>query len=88
MKSKYNELNRKGTGSTFKAISKVTLAETKIKMVSLTKQRKCVEVLDGINKIIYKRKEQLQELDKLIKSEFIALRGGKIWSVLNGCFSM
>lgn len=78
MKSKYNELNRKGTGSTFKAISKVTLAETKIKMVSLTEQRKCVEVLDGINKIIYKRKEQLQELDKLIKSRFVEMFGDPI----------
>ena len=71
--SKIDELSSKGTGSTFKAINKNTLAETKITLTSLTDQRTICNILDNICNLIAMRKKQLQKLDDLVKSRFIEL---------------
>ena len=73
--SKVDELNNKGTGSTFKAISKSMLAETDIPLPSLAKQLKIAEELTTVDKMIALRKEQLAKLDQLVKSRFIELYG-------------
>ena len=73
--SKVDELNNKGTGSTFKAISKSILAETDIPLPSLAKQLKIAEELTAVDKMIALRKEQLTKLDQLVKSRFIELFG-------------
>ena len=73
--SKVDELNNKGTGSTFKAISKSILAETDIPLPSLEKQLKIAEELTNVDKMIALRKEQLAKLDQLVKSRFIELFG-------------
>ena len=73
--SKVDELNNKGTGSTFKAISKSILAETDIPLPSLAKQLKIAEELTTVDKMIALRKEQLTKLDQLVKSRFVELFG-------------
>lgn len=75
LSSRVDELNDKGTGSTFKAINKKTLAETEIPLPSLDEQRKIVAVLDKVSDLIAKRHQQLDKLDELVKSRFIEMFG-------------
>ena len=73
--SKVDELNSKGTGSTFKAISKSVLAETEIPLPSLEEQQSMAGQLAKVDELIALRKEQLVKLDRLVKSRFIELFG-------------
>lgn len=75
--SKVEELNSKGTGSTFKAISKNTLAETNIPLPALDQQRHIAAVLDKVSELIALRKQQLAKLDELVKARFVELFIGK-----------
>lgn len=69
------ELNSKATGSTFKAINKSILEEVTIPNISIDKQNNIVKVLDKAQELIDKRREQIEDLDKLIKSKFIEMFG-------------
>ena len=73
--SKVEELISKGTGSTFKAINKQILQETEITLYDNDIQTKIAETLYKVNALIDKRKQQLENLDKLIKSQFIEMFG-------------
>ena len=75
LKGKREELNRKGTGSTFKAIGRKVLEEMLIPDISLKEQREYSTILERVYRIIWVRKLELQELDKLIKARFIELFG-------------
>lgn len=75
LSSKVDELNSKGTGSTFKAINKKTLAETEISLPPLDEQRKIATVLDKVNDLIAKRRQQLDKLDEMVKSRFVEMFG-------------
>lgn len=75
MKAKHQELNRKGTGSTFKAISKNTLGETQVKKITLQEQNMYVQILDKVEKVIAYRKRQLEKLDTLVKARFVEMFG-------------
>lgn len=75
LSSKIDELNSKGTGSTFKAINKKTLTETEIPLPPLAEQHKIAAVLDKISGLIAKRRQQLDKLDELVKSRFIEMFG-------------
>lgn len=75
LESKIDVLNSKGTGSTFKAINKKSLAETEIPLPSLDEQRKIAAVLDKVSDLIVKRRQQLDKLDLLVKSQFIEMFG-------------
>ena len=75
LECKVDELNSKGTGSTFKAINKKTLAETEIFLPSLDEQRRIAAVLDNVSDLIAKRREQLDKLDELIKARFVEMFG-------------
>ena len=72
---KVDELNAKGTGSTFKAISKGILAETEIPIVPLEEQKRIGMVLDRVFHLIALRKKQLQKLDDLVKARFVEIFG-------------
>ena len=78
LKSKTNELNAKGTGSTFKAIAKKALGETSVKVVPSADQAKIVEILDKTCSVIEARKQQLAELDNLIKARFVEMFGNPV----------
>ena len=75
LKSKIKELNTKGTGSTFKAIAKNALGETSVRIVSEAEQRRIIQILDGVSSVIDARKQQLTELDTLIKAQFVEMFG-------------
>lgn len=75
LECKVDELNSKGTGSTFKAINKKTLAETEISLPPLDEQRRIAAVLDKVSGLIAKRREQLDKLDELVKARFVEMFG-------------
>ena len=73
--SKVDELNSKGTGSTFKAINKKTLSETEIPLPPIDEQRKIAAVLDKVSGLIAKRRQQLDKLDEIVKAKFVEMFG-------------
>ena len=75
LKAKKNELLSKGTGSTFKAISKNILSEMEFNIPPVREQELCTKVLDVVFCLIRLKKEQLDKLDLLVKSRFIELFG-------------
>ena len=75
LSGKVDELNSKGTGSTFKAINKKTLSETEIPLPPIDEQRKIAAILDKVSDLIAKRRQQLNKLDELVKSRFIEMFG-------------
>lgn len=75
---KVDELNSKGTGSTFKAINKKTLAETEIPLPPLEEQRRIAATLDKVSDLIAKRRAQLDKLDLLVKARFVEMFGDPI----------
>ena len=68
-------MNSKGTGSTFKAISKQTLSETEIPLPPMEEQKKIAAVLDKVSDLIAKRRRQLDKLDLLVKARFVEMFG-------------
>lgn len=62
-------------GIPFKAISKNALGEIQIKKISIEEQRVCIHIIDKVVKIIAIRKQQLQELDTLIRARFVEMFG-------------
>lgn len=86
--SKIDELNSKGTGSTFKAINKKILSETDIFLPSLEKQKKIAKQLKCLDTLLSKRRQQLSKLDQLVKFRFVEMFGEcktnpKNWKLLN-----
>lgn len=78
LSNKVEELNSKGTGSTFKAINKKILAETEIPLPPLNEQRKIAAVLDKVSSLIAKRRQQLDKLDELVQARFVEMFGDPI----------
>lgn len=76
--NKVDELNTKGTGSTFKAISKNVLGETEIPLPSLDQQQRVFAVLDKLTDLISLRKQQLAKLDELVEARFVEMFGDAI----------
>ncbi len=75
LKAKNVELNAKGTGSTFKAISKNALGEILIRCRDRGDQRLIIEILDKINTLVVARRHQIEYLDTLIKARFVEMFG-------------
>ena len=78
LKGKNAELNSKGTGSTFKAIGKKVLEETKVPYIPLERQLEHSEILEKIYAVIQHRKSELQMLDRLIKARFVEMFGNPL----------
>ncbi len=87
LKGKNEELNSKGTGSTFKAIGRNILEETFVPDISLEKQTECSIILEKVYRVILSRKQQFQKLDNLVKARFVEMFGdennSKNWDVVN-----
>lgn len=75
LKAKNKELNNKGTGSTFKAISKSVLEEIQVPVISKEQQEISMKLMDIIEQIIRQRKQELQRLDELTKARFVDMFG-------------
>lgn len=83
LKGKHKELNLQGTGSTFKAISRKVLEEIKVPDIELKKQTELAGSLEKIYSVIQLRKQQLEELDILIKARFVEMFGDPIQNEKN-----
>ena len=81
LKGKKAELNDKGNGSTFKAISRKILEETMIPDINFEQQHKCAENLEKIYGIIQNRRKELLALDDLIKARFVEMFGDPVTSL-------
>lgn len=78
LKARNNDLNQKGTGSTFKAMGKNVLEEVAVPQISPDEQQKCMDMMDLLVSIIRERKSQLDKLDELIKARFVELFGDPV----------
>lgn len=84
LKGKNAELNSKGTGSTFKAIGRKVLEETLVPNMGFEQQHACAMNLDKVYSIIQLRKQELQNMDALIKARFVEMFGDCTESVSAG----
>ena len=78
--SRHTELNSKGTGSTFKAISKSILLELYISLPPIEEQKRISRILDKVNDLISLKKKQISKLDLLVKSRFVEMFGDVLHS--------
>ena len=78
LSNKVEELNTKGTGSTFKAINKKILEETEIPLPPLDEQRKIAAVLEKVSDLIARRRQQLDKLDEMVKARFVEMFGDPV----------
>ena len=79
--SKIEELNAKGTGSTFKAVNKKTLEETEIPIRDLMEQERIATKLDSVTALITLRKRQVKKLDELVKARFVEMFGDPVANI-------
>lgn len=56
-------------------ITKKELDEIEIQMVSISRQKKIVEILEKISLLIFLRKQQLAKLDEVVKARFVEMFG-------------
>ena len=89
IKSKINEMLKNVHGSTMKHITKKNFDKIQIELHSLERQQEIAQKLDIIQKIIDIRKKQIEELEQLIKSQFVEMFGDiksndKNWKTKNG----
>ena len=75
LQSMTEDLQAKGTGSTFKAISKKVLEDVQIPIVTLPQQEKIASTLDKITSLISLHQKQLAKLDELVKARFVEMFG-------------
>ena len=88
LKGNTDLLNSLGRGATFKEISKQIVSNIEINVPEENEQKKAVENLERISKLIKLRKQELDKLDELIKARFVKLFGDpklnpKKWDVVN-----
>lgn len=76
-------MNRQGTGSTFKAISKKSLEELLIPQIDIKEQEKDVEILEKIYMIIQNKHKELKLLTDLISARFVEMFGDPIRNTQN-----
>ena len=79
LESKVAELNSKGTGSTFKAISKSILFGTEVPLPALDNQKVISDIFDKITILTTFRKQQLSKLDELVKARFVEMFGDLVF---------
>lgn len=75
LKGKTDYLNSLGRGATFKELSKGIVGGIEIDVPDIEQQKDIVDQFEKIASIISKQKEQLENLDKLIKSRFVEMFG-------------
>ena len=78
LKAKNQELNSKGTGSTFKAIGRNVLEEILVPDIPLENQIEYSNILEKVYAVIQFRKQQLQKLDELVKARFVEMFGNPV----------
>lgn len=72
------ELQRRGTGSTFKAISKNALSNLLLPSYCLEEQKEISAVLQQVDHLIALRQRQAEKLDELVKARFVEMFGDPV----------
>lgn len=75
LKANKNHLLAKGTGSTFKQISRVHIEECKIVLPSLDEQERIASILDKVDNIQYKRECALNLSNEFLRATFFEMFG-------------
>ena len=78
LRSKSAYLREKCTGATIPHIQRTALEDIKIPKISLNKQIEIKNIINKSQELIDKRKEQIEALDELVKSQFIEMFGDPI----------
>lgn len=73
-----NQIEAKTPFVTVKHLSAKELNKVKISIPSLDEQRKIAAVLDKVSDLIAKRRQQLDKLDELVKSQFVEMFGDPV----------
>lgn len=73
-----SEIEKEGTGSTFKAINKIKLQNIKIPLPPLPEQQKIAEVLSTVDEMLELERERKGKLERLKKGLMQALLTGKV----------
>ena len=76
--SKIEHLRKKSIGGVIKYIKLGDLTNIEFNKISLEKQNECIKVLDKIQETINIRKKQMEELEELIKSQFVEMFGNPV----------
>lgn len=61
-----------------KTLNKTTLSKIKVRIHTISEQRKIVDVLDKVSSIILSRKRELEKMEKLVKARFVELFGDAV----------
>lgn len=78
MLSLKDEIVRKGSGATVKGITQKELYNLKIPLPSLDDQIRIADLLSKVEGLIAQRKQNLQQLDDLLKSVFLEMFGDPV----------
>ena len=78
LKGKKDELNDKGTGSTFKAIGRTVLEEILIPDIEIEKQIESAAILDKMYSVMQAKHQEISKLDDLVKARFVELFGDTV----------
>ena len=78
VKSKIADMLKNTHGSTMKHITKANFDKIEINLHDIEEQTKIANNLEKLQEIICARKNQINELDKLIKSQFVEMFGDPI----------
>ena len=73
IKSKINEMKKNTHGATMKHITKSDFNKIEIFLPNIQKQQEISNKLDKVQEIIDLRKKQIEELDNLIKAQFVEM---------------
>lgn len=61
-----------------KTLNKTTLSKIKVRIHTISEQRKIVNILDKVSSIILSRKRELEKMEKLVKARFIEMFGDPV----------
>ena len=78
LRNKSDYLREKCTGATIPHIQRSVLEDIKIPKISLDRQIEIKNIINKSQELIDKRKEQIEALDELVKSQFIEMFGDPI----------
>lgn len=73
-----------GRGATFKEISKGIVEELKIPYVAMEEQKQIANKLDKITEVLKLRKQQIKQLDEIVKSQFVEMFENKNYEKISG----
>ena len=78
LKSQNRELQNLGRGATFKEISKAIVSRIQIPLPPLAEQKRIAGILDAADALRARRRESIDQLDRLIQATFLEMFGDPV----------